>query len=328
MTTSREIGLKHVLVTGANGFVGRNLCRALPESGFRVRAALRSERAQAAIAGISPALETTITGDLDNTTDWRAALDGIDAVVHCAARVHILDETASDPLEAFRKVNVAGSMKLARQAASAGVKHFVFLSSIGARVAQEESAATPYQISKLEAEKALYEIAMASAMSLTILRPPLIYGADAPGNFALLVKVIERGLPLPLASVRNRRAFLYVGNLCDAVRRCLEQNAGNRTCYEVADGPGVSTPELIRTLAAALGRSARLWPCPIWLLRATGKLSGRSATIERLTGSLEIDLAPLERDLNWTPPLNLKAALAASFAQNADAAANTTKRRD
>ncbi len=328
MNSRREIGLKHVLITGANGFVGRNLCGTLSESGFSVRAALRSESAGPTLAHIAPTLETVITGDLDNATDWRAALSGVDAVVHCAARVHILEETAEDPLEAFRTVNVAGSQNLARQAADAGVKHFVFLSSIGARVAQEDSIATPYQISKLEAENALREIAMASGMNLTLLRPPLIYGADAPGNFALLVKIIESGLPLPLASVRNRRAFLYVGNLCDAVRRCLEQNAGSQARYEIADGPGVSTPDLIRTLAAALGRSTRLWHCPLWLLRATAKLFGRSATLERLTSSLETDLAPLERDLNWTPPWDLKAGLAASFAQDANTRATSAKRRD
>lgn len=328
MTTRGEIELKHVLVTGANGFVGRNLCRTLSEGGHSVRAALRSESARPALADIAPALETVISGDLDGETDWRAALMGIDAVVHCAARVHILEETASDPLEAFRKVNVAGSRNLARQAAAAGVKHFVFLSSIGARVAEQEPAATAYQISKLEAEKALREVATEHGMPLTLLRPPLIYGAAAPGNFALLIKVIERGLPLPLASVRNRRAFLYVGNLCDAVRRCLERNAGQQACYEIADGPGVSTPELIRALAAALGRSVRLWPCPLWLLQALGTLSGRGATLKRLTGSLELDLAPLKRDLDWTPPWDLNAGLAASFARGVSADPDKAIRRD
>ncbi|TQV83955.1 NAD-dependent epimerase/dehydratase family protein [Denitrobaculum tricleocarpae] len=299
-----------VLVTGANGFVGRNLCRHLAGQGFRVRASLRA-KSRLELSNI----ETFITGDLNGRSDWRAALSGADAVVHCAARVHILEETAADPLEAFRRVNVEGTRALARQALEAGVKHFIFLSSIGARVAHDSPDATPYQISKLEAEQALHEVAGDSGMSLTCLRPPLIYGPEAPGNFALLIKVIERGLPLPLASIRNRRAFLYIGNLCDAVGRCLEQPAGQKRCYEIADGPGVSTPKLIRALAAALGRPARLWPCPLWLLRLAGKVTGRSAAIERLTGSLELDSEPLKRDIDWTPPFDLDAGLAASFAQ-------------
>lgn len=311
MTTSAEIAPKRVLVTGANGFVGRNLCRHLSERGFTVRASQRRASRRE-----PPAVETLLTGDLDGGTDWRDALDGVEAVIHCAARVHILEETAADPLEAFRQVNVAGAENLARQALSAGVKQFIFLSSIGARVAQEDSGATPYQISKLEAEKALNKVASGSGMTVTCLRPPLIYGPDAPGNFALLIKVIERGLPLPLASIRNRRAFLYIGNLCDAIERCLKRPFEEARCCEIADGPGVSTPDLIRALAAALGRPARLWPCPLWLLRALGTLTGRGETIERLTGSLAMDPTPLAHELDWTPAWDLKAGLAASFARN------------
>lgn len=311
MTAFAEIAPKRVLVTGANGFVGRHLCHHLAAQGHRVRGSLRrSSRRE------PPAVETLLTGDLDSGTDWHAALEGVEAVVHCAARVHILEETAADPLETFRKVNVAGTENLARQALSAGVKQFIFLSSIGARVARESSGATPYQISKLEAEETLRKVTVGSSMAVTCLRPPLVYGPDAPGNFALLIKVIERGLPLPLASVRNRRAFLFIGNLCDAIEHCLKRPSGETGCYEIADGPGVSTADLIRALAAALGRPARLWPCPLWLLRVLGALTGRSETIERLTGSLALDPTPLAQDYGWTPAWDLKAGLAASFAQN------------
>ena len=299
-------GAGKVLVTGANGFVGRNLCRLLAERNRAIRASLRTE---AAIAGT----ETLVTGEIDGTTDWRAALQGIDTVVHCAARVHVLKETAEDPLEAFRRVNVAGSANLARQALEAGVKHFVFLSSIGARVAESGQSATPYQISKLEAEQALLKTTADGGMSVTLLRPPLIYGPDAPGNFALLVKVIERGLPLPLASVRNARAFLYIGNLCDAIHRCLETPADTPRIFEIADGPGISTPELIRELARVLGRPARLLPCPLWLLRSAGRLTGRSMIVARLTESLDVDVSPLMKELDWSPPWDLHAGLAASF---------------
>ena len=325
MAAAPETELRRVLITGANGFVGRNLSRHLAGAGLTVRASQRGAT-QSATAPAAPvtieipdaieipgAIEVVVTGDLNGASDWRAALRDVDAVIHCAARVHILEETAADPLQAFRDVNVAGTANLARQAADAGVKQFLFLSSIGARLAQQAPDATPYQISKLEAEQALRQIAAGSAMTFTILRPPLIYGADAPGNFALLTKVILRGLPLPLASVENRRAFLYVGNLCDAVLRCLERPAKETRCYELADGPGVSTPDLVRTLAGVLGRPPRLWPCPVWLLRILGRLTGRRQTIERLTGSLEIDLDPIRQELDWSPPWNLQAALAAAF---------------
>ncbi len=308
MATHGNMDARRVLITGANGFVGRNLCHHLSERGVPVRASLR-RASQPEPAGI----ETVITGDLNGANDWRAALEAADAVIHCAARVHIMEETAADPLQAFREVNVAATENLARQAADTGVKHFIFLSSIGARVAEEDPAATPYQISKLEAERALQEIAAGSGMTLTILRPPLIYGPDAPGNFALLTKAIARGLPLPLASIENRRAFLYIGNLCDAVRRCLERPGAGTRCYELADGPGVSTPDLIRTLGGVIGRPLHLWPCPLWGLRLLGLLSGRRQTVERLTGSLELDLGAIKQDLDWSPPWDLRAGLAASF---------------
>ncbi len=306
MGADKTSDARPVLVTGANGFVGRNLCRHLTEGGWQVRGAVRGTHS-------SPASETITVGDIDGETDWREALQGVAAVVHCAARVHVLEETAADPLAAFRKVNVAGSEKLARQARDAGVKHFVFLSSIGARIAEDGDDVTPYQRSKLEAERVLKEMTAGGDMALTSLRPPLIYGRDAPGNFALLVKVIERGLPLPLASVRNARTFLYIGNLCDAIRSYLETPDACRGTYEIADGPGVSTPDLIRELAGVLGRPARLWPCPVWTLRLAGRLSGRSMTVERLTESLDIDMSPLMQDLNWSPPWDLRAGLTASF---------------
>lgn len=313
--------VRSALITGASGFVGRNLCQSLSGAGWRVRGALRR-------AGTVPGAETLVTGELDGATDWQAALQNVEAVVHCAARVHVLEETSADPLAAFRLVNVAGSENLARQAVAAGVKHFVFLSSIGARIAESGRDATPYQISKLEAERALTGAVAGSGMALTLLRPPLIYGPGAPGNFALLLKVIERGLPLPLASVRNSRAFLYVGNLCDAVHRCLESPSADPRVYEIADGPGVSTPDLIRELARLRGRTARLLPCPLWLLRVAGSLTGRGAAIERLTGSLEIDASAVRHDLNWSPRWDLSAGLAASFSAQGETSQGETSQRE
>jgi len=303
-------GARRVLITGANGFVGRNLCACLSQQNWIVRAAVRTVAAGRALA----AAETVVTGDLGETTDWQDALRDVDAVVHCAARVHVLAEKDTDPLGAFRRVNVAGTEQLARQAAVTNVGHFVYLSSIGARIAESGQSATPYQRSKLEAEAVLRKISAESGMSVTLLRPPLIYGAQAPGNFSLLMKIIRQGIPLPVESIENRRAFLYIGNLCDAVRICLEKPGKAVRQYELADGDGVSTPELIRELAGVLKRPARLWPCPLWLLRLVGRITGRSAMVERLTGSLDLDISPLKKDLDWSPPWSFRAGLKASIA--------------
>ncbi len=304
-----------MLVTGANGFVGRNLCDYLSRQGWNVRAAVRT-----GVTTSEP--DRVVVGEIGGSTDWQEALHAVDAVVHCAARVHVLDETEPNPFEVFRRINVTGTENLARQAVTAGVRHFIFLSSIGARIAENDGLATPYQQSKLEGEKVLTGIATESETAFTFLRPPLIYGPDAPGNFALLVKAIQRGVPLPLASIKNGRAFLYIGNLCDAIQRCLDRPDQSQRCLEVADGPSISTPDLIRELAAVLGQPARLWPCPVWLLSLAGKMTGRSATIERLTGSLELSTSAMMEELDWSPPWDLRAGLTASFNSGISAGEN------
>lgn len=302
-----------VLLTGASGFVGRHLGRALTLGGWQVRAALRRPSTRTPETG-----DCVVTGDIDGTTTWQAHLDSVQAVVHAAARAHVLDEQDPDPLAAFRKTNVEGTARLAQEAAAAGVSRFVFLSSIGARQAEYHAngqgpAPNAYQRSKYEAELRLREMEKNSGMAVTILRPPLIYGPDAPGNFARLVGVVQRGLPLPLASATARRAYLYVENLCDAILCCLAQPDRARGTFEVSDATALSTPELVRKIAVALGRPARLWPCPLWILRLGGRLTGRTAMIESLTGGLELDAAPLQERLNWSPPYDIHEGLAASL---------------
>ena len=301
--------MSRVLVTGANGFAGAAICRHLLAQGWILRGSVRS-----ATAKVPEGVETVVIGDLDDTTEWAAALDGVEAVVHCAARVHVLRETAADPLAAFRRVNVAGSRRLAQQALAAGVRRFVFLSSIGAATAENNPAgAKPYQVSKLEAEAALREVAAAGGMSLVVLRPPLIYGPDAPGNFRRLARLIAAGRPLPLGAIANKRSLLFVGNLAGAVEAALRCGETPAAPLALCDGEDLSTPELARRIGRACGHPVRLVPVPPWLLRLAGRLLGRGAAVEALTGSLTIDNGPVQKGLGWAPAFGVDEGLAVTF---------------
>jgi nucleoside-diphosphate-sugar epimerase len=298
-----------VLVTGANGFAGAAVCRHLLAGGWQVRGSLRRSAAT-----LPEGVERVVVGEIDETTDWTAALADVDAVVHCAARVHVLQETAADPLAAFRRVNVAGSRNLAAQAAAAGIRHFVFLSSIGAAVAEKDPAlANPYQQSKLEAEAALREACAQSSMVLVMLRPPLIYGPGAPGNFRRLARLIAAGRPLPLAAIANKRSLLFVGNLAGAVEAALNCQATPEKPLALCDGEDLSTPELARRIGGACGRPARLFALPQFLLKWAGSLLGRGAAVAALTGSLTVDNGPIRKSLGWSPAFSVEEGLAMTF---------------
>lgn len=301
--------MARVLVTGANGFAGAAICRNLLACGWSVRGSVRHSA-----TGAPEGVEKVASGEVDGATDWAAALAGVDAVVHCAARVHVLRETAADPLAAFRRVNVDGSRALAVQAAAAGARHFIFLSSIGAaEAADDPGRATPYQQSKLEAEAALHEVASQTGMILVMLRPPLIYGPSAPGNFRRLAGLVAAGRPLPLAAIDNRRSLLFVSNLAGAVEAALHCTASPATALALCDGEALSTPELARAIGRACGRPARLFPLPAVLLRVAARLLGRSAALAALTGSLIVDNAPIRKSLGWSPAFSVEEGLAMTF---------------
>jgi nucleoside-diphosphate-sugar epimerase len=305
--------MARVLVTGANGFAGAAICRHLLARGWTVHGAVRR-----GYAAVPAGVKRVVTGALDGGTDWRDTLEGIEAVVHCAARVHVLRETEADPLAAFRRVNVAGSRRLAEQARAAGVARFVFLSSVGAAVAERDpAAASPYQRSKLEAEQVLREAAAGSAMLLVMLRPPLIYGPGAPGNFARLAGLVAAGRPLPLASLANRRSLLFVGNLASAVEAALACAGAPAAPLPLCDGEDVSTAELARRIGRACGRQVRLLPCPPVLLRLAGRLLGRPAAVAALTGDLTVSNAEIARALGWSPAYTLDEGLALTFREAA-----------
>ena len=306
--------MARVLITGANGFVGKPLCAELLLRGHTVRAALR-----AAGSSVEP-MEMVVVGAIDGETDWSAALAGIDVVIHLAARVHVMHESAANPLDEFRSVNVAGTEQLARAAASSGVKRLVYVSSI--KVNGEETLSTrlyteadapapqdPYGISKWEAEQALHRVAAETGLEVVIVRPPLIYGAGVKGNFVQMLRVLAKGIPLPLASVSNLRSLVYIGNFVDALLKCATHPAAAGQTYLVSDGEDVSTPELLRQLGAAMGHPARLLPCPPSLLKLGGRMLGKANQIDRLLGSLQVDSSKIRRELGWQPPFTLQEGL-------------------
>ncbi len=291
-----------VLVTGATGFVGRALVAGLEAEGVAVEVATRQR-----------------VGDIGVATDWTAALSGCSTVIHLAARVHVMRDEAIDPLQVFREVNVGGTLNLARQAAQAGVRRFVFLSSIKVngegrdepyRESDLPSPLDAYAISKWEAEQGLRQIEQETGMEVVVLRPPLVYGQGVKANFQRLLAAVDKGWPLPLGAVVNRRSLLYLGNLVDAIQLCLVHPAAAGRTYLLSDGEDVSTPELIRRLARVMERPARLLAVPPAWFELGGRVLGRGAEVRRLLGSLRIDGSAIREELGWVPPYTLDQGLA------------------
>lgn len=298
---------KKLLVTGANGFVGQALCVEALRRGFGVVGAVRGD------SRLPAGVQQTVVGAIDENTNWESALRGVDVVIHLAARVHVMKESATDPLTEFRRVNVAGTEQLARSAAASGVKRFVYISSIkvngeatkdGCRYSEKNVPAPLdlYGVSKWEAEQSLQRVAKETGLEVVIVRPPLVYGAGVKGNFAQLLKVLDKGIPLPLASVKNLRSLIYLGNFVDALLQCATHPLAAGQTYLVSDGEVISTPDLLRKLGAAMGRGVRLLPCPQGLLRFAGQLTGRAGQVDRLIGSLQIDSRKIQHELHWLPP--------------------------
>ena len=301
---SLEIDMK-ILVTGANGFVGGRLCHELSSRRIDFVGAAR-------VAGNG----LLAIGDLSQDTNWSVALNGVSAVVHLAARVHVMDETEADPLQAFLKVNVDAAVHLARQAAAAGVKRFVFVSSV--KVNGEATTRAPfsesdrpapedaYGVSKYRAELALAEVAEASGLELVIVRPPLVYGPGVKANFLNLMRAVYKGLPLPLGAVHNARSMVALDNLVDfLITAATHEKAAGRT-FLISDDHDIGTAELARELASAMHRRARLIPVPAPLLQLLGKVSGKSAFIDRLTGSLQVDVTQARETLSWHPRVSVR----------------------
>jgi nucleoside-diphosphate-sugar epimerase len=310
--------MPEILVTGANGFVGRELSRTLMNRDYVVRAAVR-RLAEPVFGRTSGSVGAVAVGDIGPMTDWSLALGGVDTVVHLAARVHVMQEVSSNPLESFRSVNVHGTERLARMAVEHGVRRFVYISSISIhgnstgdssyREGDQVQPHSAYAVSKWEGELVLRKIEQESDMEVVIVRPPLVYGPGVGGNFMRLMQWAHRGFPLPLKSIRNKRSFIAVENLADLIECCVSNpNAAGET-FVASDGEDLSTPELIDVVARLMGRTSRLIPVPVCVLRAVGKIMGKEAIMDRLCNSLRVNAEKSRYMLNWKPRISLSAGL-------------------
>lgn len=308
--------MRNVLVTGANGFIGQWLCKRLLTEGWCVRGAVRSSAGAACLPDGAEAIEIEAIGP---STDWSSALQNMHSVVHLAARVHIMEEAAVDPLSEFRYVNTAGTEHLARAAAKADVRRMVCASSIkvngertmGVPFTEDDEPAPedPYAISKWEAEQALQQISSESGLEIVVVRSPLVYGPGVKGNFLRLMQWVDKGIPFPFSMVRNHRSLIALDNLVDVLVSCVEHPQASGQTFLVADGEDLSTPELLRHVAESLGRRVRLLPFPPLLLQLGAELLGIGDITNRLCGSLVVDSSKVKKLLNWRPLVSVEEGL-------------------
>ena len=306
----------NVLLTGSNGFLGRHLVHILASnSGHDLTAALRRH-------ADLPVLQVSVPAGLQAGTDWTAALADQNVVIHAAARAHILSDDADDPLTEFRRVNTEGTLSLARQAAHCGVTRFVFISSIGVNgnintaaftTDDQPAPAEPYAVTKWEAEQGLWQIQRDTGMEVVIIRPPLVYGSGAPGNFGSLVRWIEKGVPLPLGAIHNRRSLVGIDNLVDLIVRCIDHPAAANQIFLAGDDEDLSTTELLRAVARAMNKPARLIPVPAVVLQLGATVLGKKAMAQRLLGSLQVDISKTRELLDWAPPYMVEEGLKRCF---------------
>ena len=315
--------MKKILITGTSGFIAQSLCKTLSKSGRPVRGAARSINSLSANTDI----EYVSVGDISLKKNWKDTLVDVDCVIHCAGRTHVMNETKTDTLKIYRSVNVDGTKQLAEQAAKAEVKRLIFLSSIKVNgestnidndiisnnqkknIFTNNDIPNPedsYAISKLEAEKVLWEISAKTNLEVVVVRLPLVYGYGVKGNMARLMKLINSGIPLPFSLIKNQRSLIGIDNLVDVLIRCVDHPEASGKTFLVSDGEDLSTPDLLRHVASSMERSTRLFPFPISLLKLFGFAIGKSSEINRLTNSLQVDISFTRKILNWSPPLTVQ----------------------
>jgi len=308
--------MSKTILTGAIGFVGTELFTQLEQHpDFQVDGLCRRLPQGRSGSGLHA------VGDLQQA-DLSGFLPGVDVLIHVAARAHIMEDEVTDSLAEYRRVNVEGTLNLARQAVAARVQRFIFLSSIGVngnintrpfRADDQPNPAEPYAQSKLEAEQGLMQLAAETGMEIVIIRPPLVYGPSAPGNFGSLVRWIENGVPLPLGAIHNKRSLVGIDNLVDLIIRCIDHPAAANQVFLASDGEDLSTTELLRGVGKAMGKPARLIPVPAGLLQAGATLLGRKAMAQRLLGSLQVDISKTCERLDWKPPYTVEQGLKRCF---------------
>jgi nucleoside-diphosphate-sugar epimerase len=305
----------NILVTGSSGFIGNPLCLKLSALGHSVLGTVREKKKSRDISGCG--FNICTVQEIGLHTKWKVPLHGIECIVHCAARAHVLHESESDPLLAFRSINVDGTRVLAEQAVRSGVRRLVYISSIGVHGSSTNGAETynfsdspapidDYAISKYEAEEVLNKISLETDLEVVIVRPPLVYGPNVKGNFLRLLQLVERGGPLPFGSINNKRSLVGVDNLVDMLINCVINPQVTRQTLLVSDNADISTPEILRKLSNMMGMSPRLINLPISWLRFIGKLSGRLPEIERITNSLQVDISNTCNVLKWHPKISVE----------------------
>jgi nucleoside-diphosphate-sugar epimerase len=300
-----DLYMPKILVTGANGFIGTALCDSLRLQGVDVVAAVRAKAHQ----------NEYQVGNFSATMDWLPVLDGCETIIHLAARAHVLRDGSTDPLAAFRAMNVDTTLNLARQAALSGIKRFIFISSIGVNGAEtfsqpfsELSVPEPhsnYALSKFEAEEGLKDICLNSGMEFVIIRPPLVYGHQAPGHFKTLLRIASKGLPLPFKLVKNKRSIICLENLVDFIKACTNNEAAANQIFLVSDGMDVSTSLLIELLRKGMEKKSNLFSIPMPILDFGARLIGKCDLYTQLCCSLQIDMAKARNLLEWVPPINV-----------------------
>ena len=307
--------MSKILVTGATGFVGREVCRDLHQRGHTITGTTRNKDLAVGPENI-PLYHVP---EFNNDMDWSPAVAGVDVVVHLAARVHQINDRSPDPLSEYRRVNLDGTKSLALAASAAGVRRLIFLSSI--KVNGELTHGEPfseddhpdpvdaYGISKWEAEQAIRDIAAKNSIESVILRSPLVYGPYVSGNFAVLARAVIKNRPLPLGAIANSRSLVYVGNLASAISICIDHPNAQGETFLVSDGDDLSTGELVRRMAKAARIKDRLFYCPLWVLHAAGMIAGRRQVIDRITESLEINSDKILRVLSWSPSYSVDEGL-------------------
>lgn len=308
--------MSRILMTGSTGFVGSAIMNLLASRGdFDVINITRG-----GTAPLVPGAGTHIVSDMASYNCWPELLAGVSAVIHCAARVHVMNDQSSDPLAEFRQVNVEGTLNLARQAAAAGVQRFIFVSSIkvngegtvpGAAYRADDVPAPvdPYGISKMEAEQGLRVLAAETGMEVVIIRPVLVYGPGVKANFLSMMRWLNKDVPLPFGAIYNKRSLVALDNLVDLIVTCIDHPAAANQTFLVSDGEDLSTSELLGKMATALGKPVRLLPLPNWILELGARLLGKQALVQRLCGSLQVDISKTRELLNWSPPVTVDQAL-------------------
>ena len=312
-----------VLITGATGFVGSRLAGFLsaqfPE--MELRLAVRHRPDELEVPGVLPVGSIEVVGDINPHTNWADALDGVDEVIHLAARVHVMNDVALDPLEEYRNTNTLATIHLAQEAAKAGVKRFIYLSSIkvngeetspGQSYSEDSTPAPidPYGVSKWEAELGLEKVCAQTGMEFVIIRPPLIYGPGVKANFQKLMGLVAKGMPLPLGATHNQRSMLALDNLVSFIAEVMTNPLAANQRFLLSDGEDVSTTQLLRLIAKGMGKSIWLLPVPAFILRAAAQILGASAAADRMLGSLQIDSSKARQLLHWQTPLSAEEAIA------------------